>query len=80
MKEVKAVEISRAEESNVVSIWLTGEDQKDEQCMAELPGLIKSFAKEGLLPVVFRSGKEPLYDMTRALLKYNRDRIAEQNK
>ena len=80
MKEVKAVEISRAEESNVVSIWLTGEDQKDEQCMAELPGLIKAFAKEGLLPVVFRSGKEPLYDMTRALLKYNRDWMAEQNK
>lgn len=78
-KEVKAVEISRAEKSNIVSIWLTGEDQKDEQRMAELPGLIASLAKQGLLPVVFRSGKEPLYDITRALLKHNRERMAEQN-
>ena len=74
------MEISRAEKSNVVSIWLTGDDQKDEQCMAELHGLIASFAKEGLLPVVFRSGKEPLYDMTRALLRYDREWMAERNK
>ncbi len=74
------MEISRAEKSNTVSIWLTGEDQKDEQCMAELHGLIASFAKEGLVPVVFRSGKEPLYDLTLALLKHNREQMAEQNR
>lgn len=73
------MEISRAEESNVVSIWLTGEDQKDQRCMAELHGLIASFAEQGLLPVVFRSGKEPLYDMTRALLKHNREWMAEHD-
>ena len=77
---MRAVEISRAEGSNAVSIWLTGEDQRDEQCMAELPGLIASFAKQGLLPVVFRSGKEPLYDLTLALLKHNREQMAEQNR
>ena len=74
------MEISRAEKSNTVSIWLTGEDQRDQRCMAELPGLIASLAKQGLLPVVFRSGKEPLYDLTLALLKHNRERMAEQNR
>lgn len=78
MEEVRAVEISRAEKSNVVAIWLAGEDQKDEQCLAELPGLITSFTKQGLFPVVFRSGNEPFYDSTLALLKHNRELMAEQ--
>lgn len=74
------MEISRAGRSDIVAIWLTGEDQKDTRCMAELPGLIAPLAKRGLLPVVFHSGKELLYDGTRALLKHNRELTAGQNR
>ena len=58
--------------NDIAAIWLTKEDQSNDQCMAELPGIIQSLVRQKLTPVVFRSGKEPLYDGILALLRHNR--------
>lgn len=61
----------------IVGIWLTNADQDDNLCKALLPSIIKELSNGGFLPVVYRSGKEPLYAETLALLRRNRDRKRE---
>ncbi len=70
------METSINEKSKVMEIWMTGADQRDEACAAQVKSLIKIWHGRGYMPVVYKSGTENLLEMTSALLKSNRDRLA----
>lgn len=66
------MEITRNEESRIISVWLTNADQQNEEIQNWLKGKYPVWKKEGYLTVVYKSGHEDLYENTLALLKHNR--------
>lgn len=72
------MEINVNHSQGTVSIWLSRDDQKDEALQAWLKEQFPKWKEQKLLPVVFRSGKEDLYDCTLHLLKYNRTLSAQK--
>jgi len=60
-----------------VIIWLSNEDQADETFMASLDQIIKDWTDQKYFPVIFRSGKNDLYENTYAMLKHNRELSAQ---
>ena len=59
-------------------IWLTKADQSCETTAGKIPTLIAEWKAKGFYPVIFRSGKEDLYDLTFSLLKHNRETAARR--
>ena len=59
-------------------IWMTNADQADPEVEAQAQRLCKEWHAKGYLPVIYRSGKEDLYEMTSALLISNRNRMARR--
>ena len=66
------MEITRNEESRIISVWLTNADQQNEDIQNWLKRKYPVWKKEGYLTVVYKSGHEDLYENTLALLKHNR--------
>ena len=66
------MEITRNEESRIISVWLTNADQQNEEIQNWLKGKYPVWKKEGYLTVVYKSGHEDLYENTLALLRHNR--------
>ncbi len=64
--------------SKLVEIWLTKEDQADQALQAWLQEQYRDYAKKKYTVVVFRSGNQDLVEETSALLRYNRRRSAER--
>ena len=64
--------ITRNEKTKTISYWLTNEEHRDPAFMESLKPLYKQNKADGYMSVVYRSGKEDLYDNTLALLKHNR--------
>ena len=58
----------------IMEIWLTKEDQENEVFMDGLNAKYEEWKQQGYLPVVYRSGSEPLFDCTLDLLKHNRNK------
>ncbi len=56
-----------------MEIWLTKDDQENAVFMEGLTVKYGKWKQQGYLPVVYRSGSEPLYDFTLDLLKHNRE-------
>ena len=72
------MEITRNEESRIISVWLTNADQKNEEIQNWLKRKYPVWKKEGYLTVVYKSGHEDLYENTLALLKHNRRLSAQR--
>ena len=72
------MEITRNEESRILSVWLTNADQQNEEIQNWLKGKYPVWKKEGYLTVVYKSGHEDLYENTLALLKHNRSLSAKK--
>ena len=72
------MEITRNEESRIISVWLTNADQQNEEIQNWLKGKYPVWKKEGYLTVVYKSGHEDLYENTLALLKHNRRLSAQK--
>lgn len=72
------MEISRNDQNKFFEIWLTNADQKDAACMAQVKALTKQWHAKGYMPVVYKSGREDLYENTSHLLTTNRDRAARR--
>ena len=72
------MEISKDEKSKTLFVWMANIDQRDSYCAAQVDELIREWHGRGWLPVIFRSGRENLYEDTLALLKYNRDKSARR--
>ena len=66
------------EKHKFAEFWMTNADQADPEIEAQALRLCKQWHAKGYLPVIFRSGKEDLYEMTSALLVSNRDRMARR--
>lgn len=65
--------IQTNEEKKIVTIWLTGDEQLNPYCSAFLDSLISAWKAKQYFPIIFRSGKNDLYDSTAGLLLHNRD-------
>ena len=66
------------EKHKFAEIWMTNADQADPAIEAQAQRLCKEWRAKGYLPVIYRSGKEDLYEMTSALLVSNRNRMARR--
>ncbi len=66
------------EEHKFAEFWMTNADQADPAIEAQAQRLCKEWHAKGYLPVIYRSGKEDLYEMTSALLVSNRNRMARR--
>ena len=78
MKGVYTMEIKRYEDDHIITVWLTNEDQQNEEILQWLEAHYPIWKKQGYLTVVYKSGHEDLYDNTLALLKHNRRLSAEK--
>ena len=72
------MELSVNDANRLVEIWLTNAEKADPVLRAGLQGIYNTFKKKKYLVAVFESGNCDLYEQTRELLLYNRQRLAEQ--
>lgn len=72
------MEVIVSDKSNFVEIWLTRADQEDPQCMDTLPKMVEDIVRQKRYPIIFRSGREEMYDVTLSLLQHNRICSASQ--
>lgn len=70
--------VQKNDSKKIVSIWLTQEEQDNPSLMNKLPELLCYCQKENYYPVVFRSGREELYDSIFLLLHHNREVAARE--
>lgn len=70
------IEVKRNE--GFVTIWLTNDDQKNEGLRAWLKEQYPVWKAQKLMPVVYHSGHEDLYENTLALLRHNRRLSAQK--
>ena len=66
------------EDRKTVDLWLTNEEKNDAGFRERLKPLFQRYKEQKYLVAVFLSGREELYQQTRALLLYNRRRLAER--
>lgn len=62
----------------LVTVWLTNGEKYDDKLKARLEDVCAEYSAKKYLVAVFESGREELYDNTLALLKYNRQKSAEE--
>lgn len=72
------LEISSNKESKLVDIWLSQEDQVNQDVQNRLRELYHRYKGENYTVAVFCSGQQDLTEETSALLRYNRRRSVEQ--
>ena len=65
-------------QSRTVELWLTREEAGDQGLRQSLEGGCRACRAGGYQAAVFLSGEADLCQQTRALLLYNRRRLAEQ--
>lgn len=66
------------EDKKTVEIWVTRQERDDPAFMESLKPIYKKYREQKYLAVVFLSGDEDLYDLTRDLLLFNRRRSVER--
>lgn len=72
------LEINTHQESKLVDIWLSHEDQSSQDMQKRLQNIYRRCAEEKYTVAVFCSGQQDLTEETSALLLYNRRRSAER--
>ena len=66
------------EKHRFAEFWMTNSDQADPVIEAQAQRLCKMWYAKGYLPVIYRSGKENLVELTSALLVSNLKRKARR--
>ena len=74
------MQMSVNENRKTVEIWLTRAERDNPAFMESLKPIYKKYREQKYLAVVFLSGDEDLYDLTRDLLLFNRRRSMEKAK
>ena len=72
------MEMNVRDDKQLVEIWLTNAEKKDLALSEGLKDIYDKYKKKKYLVAVFESGNGDLYEQTRDLLLYNRQRLAEQ--
>lgn len=71
------LEINDKDNSKIMEIWLTNEEQQDQTFMENLKPLYQQYRAKKYTVAVFLSGSRDLAEETGALLCYNKRRSAE---
>lgn len=72
------MEINVRDANKLVEIWLTNEEKIDPVLRKGLKEVYTMYKLKKYMVAVFESGKGDLFENTRALLLYNRQRAAEK--
>ena len=72
------MEINKHEDLGLVDIWLSREDQTNQDVQERLRNIYRRCKEEKYTVAVFYSGQQDLAEETSALLLYNRRRSAER--
>lgn len=75
--EVISLYVNVQTENKIVELWLTRTEREDKVFRASLAPLYQKYNTQGFLVAVYLSGDKDAYQETRALLGYNRRRLAE---
>ena len=67
------MEIYEQAEKEIVEIWMTNADRQDKQLFESVKQACANWKQQGLLPVIYFSGQEDMYEQTLALLDYNKN-------
>ncbi|MGM9537670.1 MAG: hypothetical protein ACI3VN_05000 [Candidatus Onthomonas sp.] len=70
------MELNVRDDRKIVEVWLTNEEQRDENLQARLKPLCQAYKEKKYTVAVFLSGSEDLTQRTSDLLCYNRKRLA----
>lgn len=72
------MEIRIHEDRRLVELWLTQAEQQDVALRESLKPIYQQYRKQKYLVTVYLSGQKDLYEQTRDLLLYNRQRTAQR--
>ena len=72
------MEIHVRENEKLIEVWLTRREREDAKCKGKLEEIYSLGKEKRCLVAVFLSGQEELSDLTSALLRHNRDKLARQ--
>lgn len=72
------MELNVRDEQQLVEIWLTKAEKKDQELRAGLKDIYDMYNKKKYLVAVYESGEKDLYENVRELLVYNKRRSAER--
>jgi len=72
------LEMHVRDEQQLVEIWLTKAEKKDQELRAGLKDIYDNYKKKNYLVAVYESGEKDLYENVRDLLVYNKRRTAER--
>ena len=72
------MEMNVRDEQQLVEIWLTKAEKKDQELRAGLKDIYDMYKKKKYLVAVYASGEKDLYENVRDLLVYNKRRSAER--
>ena len=73
------MEFIKKDESKIVEVWMTNQEQKDEALQEKLKPIYKKYKEAGYLVAVFLSGNGSLREYTSALLQFNHRRAVERS-
>ena len=73
------MKMSVDEQSKVMELWLTREEKDNKQFLESLKPLYEAWRERQYRPVVFRSGRRDLLDLTEELLLHNRTVAARRD-
>ena len=66
------------ENEKVIEVWLTRQEQEDPERKQQLKEIYRMAKEKRCLVAVFLSGREELGELTSALLRHNREKLARQ--
>ena len=72
------MEMHVRDEQQLVEIWLTNGEKKDQELRAGLKDIYNIYKKKKYLVAVYESGEKDLYENVRDLLVYNKRCSAER--
>lgn len=72
------MEIRIHEDRRLAEIWLTKAEQQDAALRESLKPVYQQYREQKYLVAVYLSGQKDLYEQTRNLLLYNRQRTAQR--
>ena len=72
------MEINVREDRKLVEVWLTNQDKQDQALKGQLNILYQQYKVKKYSVVEYQSGNQNLAEETSALLRYNRNHLAEQ--
>ena len=72
------MEIHVRENEKLIEVWLTNQEREKLEIKEQMAEIYRQGKERRFLVAVFLSGREELDELTSALLRHNRDKLARQ--